>query len=63
MIENKSTKAFFVDQKKHTWKKVTEEYNSSAETGPRTEKQLKVLYDNYKRENKSKIAQDHVRFF
>lgn len=60
VIENKSTKAYFINKKKLVWQKVVEEYNSSAETGARTEKQLKVLYDNFKRENKNKIAGEHV---
>lgn len=60
IIENKSTKAYFIDKKKLAWQKVVEAYNSAAETGPRTEKQLKVLYDNFKRENKTKIADEHV---
>lgn len=61
IIEDKSTKAIFVDKKNKAWEQICSEFNSSTETGPRTAKQLKILYDNIKRETKKNVAEHFVR--
>jgi hypothetical protein len=58
IVEDKSTKAFMVDRK--AWEQIENHYNCSAETGPRNSKQLKVLYENLKRETKKSVAEQHV---
>jgi hypothetical protein len=60
IVEDKSTKAFMVDRKKKAWEQIENHYNCSAETGSRNSKQLKVLYENLKRETKKSVAEQHV---
>ncbi|KAF5297226.1 hypothetical protein FQR65_LT10042 [Abscondita terminalis] len=59
IIEDKSTKAFMVDRKNSAWEEIALNFNSCAETGTRTSKQLKVLYENIKRETKKTVAEQH----
>jgi hypothetical protein len=48
-------------QKKHSvWEEIATNFNACAETGSRSSKQLRVLYENIKRETK-KTAEQHVR--
>lgn len=57
IIEDKCTKAFAVNRKQAVWERITNEFNNFAETGTRTMKQLKILYDNMKRESKRALNQ------
>jgi hypothetical protein len=49
-----------IDRKKKAWELIENHYNCSAETGSRNSKQLKVLYENLKRETKKSVAEQHV---
>lgn len=61
IIEDKSTKSFCVDKKIKAWQRIASEYNASAESGDRTAKQIKMLYENMKRDLKKVSAEKNVR--
>jgi hypothetical protein len=50
-----------VQKKNSAWEEIATNFNACAETGSRNSKQLRVLYENIKRETKKTVAEQHVR--
>jgi hypothetical protein len=48
-------------KKNSVWEEIATNFNACAETGSRSSKQLRVLYENIKRETKKTVAEQHVR--
>ncbi|KAF5281907.1 hypothetical protein FQR65_LT14433 [Abscondita terminalis] len=63
IIENKKTDGTTNEEKAKAWKHVTESYNSSAQTGCRSIKQLKELYAILKRTARKNLAADRAEHF
>ncbi|CAH1371630.1 unnamed protein product, partial [Tenebrio molitor] len=59
IVEDKCTKAFMVQKKNSVWEEIATNFNACAETGSRSSKQLRVLYENIKRETKKTVAEQH----
>lgn len=59
IIENKKTDGVSVQEKNHTWKKITAAFNSVCpESRYRTMESLKKLYDNKKRDTRKEKAEE-----
>ncbi|XP_044264614.1 histone-lysine N-methyltransferase SETMAR-like [Tribolium madens] len=59
VIEDKCTKAWAVQKKAVAWEAIVEEFNCLAESGTRSVKQLKIFYENLKRETRKRVTQEH----
>lgn len=60
ILENKQTNKISSTKKVETWQEVEEMYNCQSQSGPRTWKQLRILYHNLKRVTRKDVASDNV---
>ncbi|XP_018568076.1 fibrinogen silencer-binding protein-like [Anoplophora glabripennis] len=63
IIENKKTDGTTVKQKKDCWDEITRKYNSNAQTGTRTAKQLHALYDTIKKKARKNLHDDKKNLY
>ncbi|KAF2885306.1 hypothetical protein ILUMI_20872 [Ignelater luminosus] len=58
IVDNKKTDVVNIEQKNVAWEHIANEYNCQAQTGPRTSKQLRALYDILKKNARSNLNED-----
>lgn len=64
IIENKKTNQVSVTEKGHTWRKIEDQFNASSNSGIfRSWQNLKLLYENQKKEIKKKKAEEKIEIF
>lgn len=63
VLENNKTDGASVQEKKNTWVKLTNEFNSHANVNKRGVENLKTGLDNIKKNSKKNISGDKVRTF
>ncbi|KAF2905902.1 hypothetical protein ILUMI_00277 [Ignelater luminosus] len=63
IVDNKITEAVNIEQKNVAWEHIVNEYNCQAQTGPRTSKQLRALYDILKKNARSNLNEDKYIIF
>ncbi|KAF2892989.1 hypothetical protein ILUMI_13187, partial [Ignelater luminosus] len=63
IVDNKKTDAVNIEQKNVAWEHIANEYNCQAQTGPRTSKQLRALYDILKKNARSNLNEDKKNFY